>query len=172
MILKRLLIAGFIAFACLQVYFISIRVQNYPFFIYDMYSRPVGDTQPIIQYRFIADGDTLYPSTLPIMAEGMLVNSLKIYDHRISSGSDYWNQALTSRQNRLGKSFRRRSERFLRNEPADVAQYPAWLHRYVETHMTDRKVGALTVERLRLVPQGPTVQHSAILFTYPASASR
>lgn len=130
------------AIACLlQVFFIVKRVHNYPFMIFDMYSRPETPVDRSSQYLIIADRDTVYTSTFPILAEGRLIRTLDIYRHYQVNGVDYWDPALSSRQDRWlgqhtpGKWLYRRSDRLLRQDPAAMDEVPGWLHGILEQHL-------------------------------------
>lgn len=148
-----------------QVLFMVKRVHNYPFMIYDMYSRPIDAKPAIAHYRIIADRDTLNLISLPKFQEGRIIRSLDIY--RISletDGGDPWMDALEARQAKWSWFSKVRSDRFLRNDPERVAEFPVWLHRHMEKHVTGNSIDSLLVEYVSFEPdtKDQTVIHVII----------
>ena len=145
---KRILSIAFLVFCVIQGFFIFKRVHNYPFMIFDMYSRPEQTSVLQNHYVMIMDGDTLNTTKLPIMAEGRLLHNVSIYHHLKDYNYDYWHPALTSRQDRLGDNkIVARSDRLLRNSVNSDETYPRWLHQHLED-LTGRSFDQLNVSQV------------------------
>ncbi|MEZ5003454.1 MAG: hypothetical protein R2730_10525 [Chitinophagales bacterium] len=108
--------------------------------IYDMYSRKEQPKQYSELYTIIINDDTLNLVKLPILQEGLIVNSLKQYDYHQLHGEVYWDNALRSRQQRLGNVFTKRSDQLLRYSAADMEAYPVWLKSYLEKHIVHHPI--------------------------------
>ena len=113
--------------------------------IYDMYSRKEIPKERSTLFLIVADKDTLNLVKMPLLQEGMLVNSLHNYSNYIETGNDRWHHALTSRQQRIGFGFRGRSERFLRNKASDIKRYPIWLKSYIGRYVLHKELEQLQV---------------------------
>jgi len=129
----------------LQGFFIYKRIHNFPFMIYDMYSRPEQKKAYSNHFLMIADNDTLNLVALPILKEGAIINSLNIYIDHQQNGAAKWENALASRQDRLGKKFTNRSNHYLKHSDEAVSQYPFWLKNYIEEQVVHRPVQRLKV---------------------------
>jgi hypothetical protein len=129
----------------LQGLFIYMRIHNFPFMIYDMYSRPEHKKAYSSHYLIIADSDTLNLVSLPILKEGTIINSLKMYVYHQQNGEATWEKALNSRQERLGKTFTNRSNQYLKHSDAAIEQYPFWLKNYIEKQVIHRQIQHLEV---------------------------
>ena len=63
----------------MQAYFMYKRIHNFPFFIYDMYSRPVTEPKEIkVPVLYINGKETDY-TRFPNWKEGAIVNLFKFY---------------------------------------------------------------------------------------------
>lgn len=143
---KTILIILFIFFAAAQAFFMYKRVHNYPFMIYDMYSRPEKAVAMTSEYVIAADGVPIRTTCLPLLQEGMLLNSIHIYDICVSQENMPWERALDSRIDRIsGKFLSARMDRQLRISGNDLERYPSWLHEYLEDKVLKRKISLLEV---------------------------
>jgi hypothetical protein len=134
----------FLAIA-LQGFFIYKRIHNFPFMIYDMYSRPEHKKAFSNHFLIIADSDTLNLIALPILQEGTLINSLNLYVQHLQNGGASWEKALQSRQERLGKVFENRSNQYLKQSDDAIQAYPDWLKHYLEKQVVNRPIQNLEV---------------------------
>lgn len=142
---KKILISIFALLCVVQAFFIYKRVHNYPFMIYDMYSRKEQPKKYSNIYTIVADNDTLNLVKMPILQEGMIVNSLKNYEYLLTHNENYWDNALSSRQLRLGKRFTKRSDKLLRTSQEELKDYPIWLKKYIEDQVVDKPIEQLKV---------------------------
>ncbi len=113
--------------------------------IYDMYSRKEQPRRFTNLYLIVADDDTLNLISIPILQEGVIANSLKLYHYHSINGHDIWDNALVSRQQRLGENFTNRSNKLLRNNKNAVEAYPEWLKKYISKNVVRRDVKRLSV---------------------------
>lgn len=148
-----IILACFIAFALFQALFIYKRVHNYPFMIFDMYSRPEQPYKAVHLYDVVADGDTVDLYGLPLYTEGAIRNSLRLYEFRLTGKPDPWAPALDSRLARLGRVHAARTaNRRLRNDDSAVEAYPGWLKEYLGRQVLGKEVNRLTVGKRVLEP--------------------
>jgi hypothetical protein len=168
---KHILLVSFAIFCAFQAFFIAKRIHNYPFMIYDMYSRPEQAAASAVHYLVVADGDTLNLAALPIFTEGRIINNLDIYAHHLRYGEDYWSPALTSRQDRWidgvfdRSRLRDRSDALLRNSAQKTGEFPAWLLGELE-HITGRQITSLVVAAATFDRNAGRVTETELLIRY------
>jgi len=143
---KNILRVSFMVLIAFQAFFIYKRVQNYPFMIYDMYSRPEAKNKIANQYLIVASKDTIILSKLPIHLEGRIRNSLNHYEYHHIHGEDPWTPALESRAERMkNEKIRNRMRSTLSNDRLDVDRYPVWLKEFLERKVIGRPISSLKV---------------------------
>ncbi|MCP4121042.1 MAG: hypothetical protein GY751_04755 [Bacteroidetes bacterium] len=143
---KNILLAAFLLFIAFQAFFIFKRVHNYPFMIYDMYSRPEQKHTSSKQYLIVAGKDTVLLSDLPLMLEGRILKSLKIYESNLVNGADPWSPALNSRIARIKSlPITNRMQTSLVNKREHVDAYPMWLKDFLERKVLRRSISGLEV---------------------------
>lgn len=147
---RNILLGLFVLAMLLQVFFIFKRIHNYPFMIYDMYSRKEAPKQYAEVYNIIADGDTLDPIQLPILQEGLILNSLDNYNYFIQHEQQQWEAALNKRQHKLGKWFTSLSNKRLRVNANEMKTYPSWLKSYLENKVLHQKIEKLQVYQTKI----------------------
>jgi len=158
---KNILLAAFLLFIAFQAFFIFKRVHNYPFMIYDMYSRPEQKHTSTNQYLIIAGKDTILLSDLPLMLEGRILKSLKIYENHLVHGEDPWSPALNSRMERMKNAWlTNRMRTSLVNSKERVDAYPMWLQDFLERKVLRRSISGLEVYSNTIELQNGSVTQS------------
>ncbi len=142
---RKISFAIIILVVVLQAFFIFKRIHNYPFMIYDMYSRPEKKLDYSEHYVIVANSDTINLIGLPIMKEGVIINSLKQYQVLKEKGEPSWYNALQSRQQRLGMGFTSKSNKYLVPNKNDIESYPEWLKQYLEKNVSKHTIENLQV---------------------------
>ena len=147
---KKIWIGILLLAVAIQVFFIAKRVHNFPFMIYDMYSRPVDAQEEQMHYRLIADTDTIDLIALPKFQEGRIIQYLDMY--RIwmeTGGNEVWSSALDQRVEKWSWLSKDRADRLLTNGAEAYDQFPGWLHDYIVRYVTRQPFDRLRVEYVR-----------------------
>lgn len=124
----------FIAF---QIFFSAKRIQNFPFFTFDMYSRPV-EVPKTINIPLIKIDDLKFDfSTLNPWTEYTVLNTFDLFRFFKLSNQDVWAHTIIDRKNKYFflKGF---DDHLLINQKEDYDKYPAWIFDYLENALNSK----------------------------------
>lgn len=128
---KALFIFLFI-FIFFQFFFIAKRIQNFPFFIFDMYSRPIEKPSSFTIYEIKINGKTLDYTTLTNTKENVLLNSIYTYENAKQVFPKSTNEAVIEHRfkNKISASSYQFIKNGLTNNQAAIDEFDNWLNRY------------------------------------------
>ncbi|MFN8259868.1 MAG: hypothetical protein U0X41_02905 [Chitinophagales bacterium] len=137
---NKILFAFILLFIGFQIYFNNKRIHSFPFFVWDMYSRPATLPDTLTQTEVFVDGKRLDVTKLPIWEELSILHTYKMYNwQRINDYNDPMDEVVRLRT----KYFPERIYSFaawkINNHASEAATYPAWLKQYLEKTL-DRKI--------------------------------
>lgn len=111
-----------------QAYFMKIRIHNFPFFIYDMYSRPIehrGGSTSI--YEFYINGKRWNISNLNQYEQAVVIGGVNSYIRLKSGKEDYWEKASLK-----NLSFIPMDKKRIFNNEENLTPHAEWLKNYIE----------------------------------------
>lgn len=121
-----------ICMCLLQGYFMYKRIHNFPFFVYDMYSRPVSEPKEVrVPVLYINGKETNY-TRFPNWKEGAVVNLFKFYT-ACEQGPSIAGKAFVRRfGNQFPTVYQRITPSF-----EDVKRFPEWMAGFLEKCIHD-----------------------------------
>jgi len=130
-------------FGCGQLYFNLKRIHNFPWYVFDMYSRPYNsDTTKDIVFLYI--NDTLFnQEKLPIRKEETIFNTAKLYNYLAQNKfKDPAIQTTNTIFKKMPETFRKYAVQQINNQISNPEEYKRWLVRYIEknTHSVPDKI--------------------------------
>jgi hypothetical protein len=129
---SKLILAGMLVFAALQLFFNVKRMHTFPFIVWDMYSREQQVPDVSSQYVFYLD-DKLYDHTqLPIWKEETAMKTFRMYNwQKMNAGHDPMDAVVRWRTRYLPEWFYHYAAYKINNQPQEYANYPDWLFYYM-----------------------------------------
>ncbi len=160
---SKLLFVLFCGFLSFQLFFTTKRVHNYPFYIYDMYSRPVDIHNTHSLYEIIVNDQPLEYTGLTIWKEGVIINTLRLFEFKKdNNGDDPWAPALKDRDSRINNAqFSARANHYLLNNQDDFNRFPEWLATYI-SNSTRQKVHRLSINKVTYVYAEPVSKRNIL----------
>lgn len=129
---SKLLFAGLVLFMAGQVYFSAKRIQSFPFFTFDMYSRPYHEAEVFTLYEVFCDGRRMDYTCLTNTQEATLLSSLLNYENEIHALPASPDDVLI--EHRFSKHVSPAQYAFIRdgliNNREAIDAYPGWLQRH------------------------------------------
>ena len=130
-----------IAFIILQFFFIAKRVQNFPFFIFDMYSRPIEKPATFSLYRIEQFQDAINYTSFTNTKENIVLNTIKTYQLSKQSYPKAPNEAVI--EHRFKNNVSCKNYQFIKdglmNDIASIYSYQDWLSYYCSCYEIDIK---------------------------------
>lgn len=126
---NKILFAFILFFIFLQSFFIIKRVQNFPFFIFDMYSRPID--KPETFTLFIVNDEQLLDYTkLTNIEEAKLLSHIKTYQANLHSFPNFVHQQVLDNRckNKLSNHHYQFIKDGLSNDSTFKMFFPSWLN--------------------------------------------
>ncbi|HMU98930.1 MAG TPA: hypothetical protein PLC61_06020 [Chitinophagales bacterium] len=126
-----------------QAFFSQKRIINFPWYTYDMYSRPYNlDSAKDVVFLYI--NDTLYNhENLAIWKESVLFNTAKMYNNLsknqfIDPAIPTTNQVFRS----MPECFKHYAVKHINNQVSNPEEYKNWLVQYIKdnTHTIPKKI--------------------------------
>lgn len=148
-----------------QVFFSTIRIHNFPFFIYDMYSRPEehkGGSTSI--YEFYINGKRWNISNLNQYQQATVIGSINSYIRLHNEKEDYWKKSALK-----NLSFIPIDKKRIFNSKENLKLHSEWLTCYVEKIYNDEVLN-LTVNQVNYKYISKTIlemKNSKTVFQYP-----
>lgn len=126
-----------------QVFFSQKRIINFPWYTYDMYSRPYNlDTAKDVVFLYI--NDTLYnQENIPIWKESVIFNTAKMYN--CLSEHQFSDPAIPTTYlvfRNMPESFKQYAVKHINNQVSNPEEYKNWLVHYIKTntHSIPKKI--------------------------------
>jgi len=128
---NKILFAFILYFILLQSFFTIKRVQNFPFFIFDMYSRPIDKPETITIYEIKYANKSLPYTQLTDVKESMLLSQIKAYQANKQAFPDFVHQQVLD--NRFKNKLSNKSFQFVKNGLSNDStfkkMFPIWLNK-------------------------------------------
>lgn len=132
---NKILFVFILFFIILQTFFIIKRVQNFPFFIFDMYSRPIDKPETFTLF-IVNDEQLLDYTTLTNLEEAKLLSHIKAYQANLYSYPNFVHQQVLDYRckNKLSNQHYQFIKDGLNNDSTFKKEFPSWLNRnYLHT---------------------------------------
>ena len=128
---KALFIFLFI-FIFFQFFFISKRIQNFPFFIFDMYSRPIEKPTTFSIYEIKANGKSVDYTSFKNTQENTILNSIQTYSTAKKEFPKSIYETLIEHRfkNKISTTNYQFIKNGLTNNQATFDYFDNWLNRY------------------------------------------
>lgn len=130
---SKLLFIGIIIFIFFQFFFIAKRVQNFPFFIFDMYSRPIEKPTTFSIYEIKQNEQTINYTAFTNTKENVVLNTIKTYESAKQSFPYAINEAVI--EHRFKNKISSLNYQFIRygliNDKESIAKFDNWLNQYL-----------------------------------------
>lgn len=120
-----------VVFIILQAFFMIKRVQNFPFFIYDMYSRHVTIHDTIHFNMIMLDDQEFDYTRLPHWSEQTVLGTFDLYRDYRKRKEDNWARVIRSRFS-TSSSLGAYLNNTLTNSSAQYNKYPSWIFNYID----------------------------------------
>lgn len=146
---NKLIFIGVLIFIAFQIYFNNKRVHSFPFFVWDMYSRPQTLPSELTQTEVFIDGKRFDITKLSIWEELTVLNTSKYYSSlRANNYHDFKDEVVKKRTHFLPNNVYSFVAYKIENGKTATEAYPAWLHQYLEkiTHSKIKSVELKTVQ--------------------------
>lgn len=128
---KALFIFLFI-FIFFQFFFIAKRIQNFPFFIFDMYSRPIEKPTTFSIYEIKANGKSVDYTSFKNTQENTILNSIQTYSTAKKEFPKSIYETLIEHRfkNKISTTNYQFIKNGLSNNEAAIYEFDNWLNRY------------------------------------------
>lgn len=130
---SKILFIGILIFIFFQSFFIIKRVQNFPFFIFDMYSRPIEKPVTFTIYEITKNGKSFDYTALTNTKENVVLNSIRTYENAKKSYPNAPNEAVI--EYRLKNKIFAKNYQFIKdgltNDKATIDAFGNWINRYL-----------------------------------------
>lgn len=148
---NKLLFWSVIVFIFFQIYFNQKRIHSFPWFVWDMYSRPLPIKKDNSLFVLVLDGKTYNHTQLPNWKEETIIKTNKLYKRLIESNHhDPIANAVNSRTKYVGKNIKKYAQKQLLNQKNDYAlNYENWLYQYVQRNVAI-KFNQLELKEIKL----------------------
>lgn len=169
---SKLLFVGVMVFIFFQLFFNFKRIHSFPWFVWDMYSRPVKVNKVNSIYEIVVDGESIPYTELPYWGEIGVYKTFRMYNKMvINQYQDPMDAAIKNKCRFLPDAFYPILNDKINNQGFETATYPAWLHQYLEKQL-NRKIALLEVNEVKYQTKNdkyiPTGETHPIL-RYPES---
>lgn len=167
---SKLLFVFVLGFIFFQLMFNLKRIHSFPWFVWDMYSRPETVEKVNSCFEIYADGQRIAYSDLPYWGEIGVYKTFRMYNWlKMNNFNDPMDVAVRNKAANLPGNVYPLLEKSINNHQQEAMLYPAWLHQYIEKRL-GRKVHSIEVrevkyfrENNRYVPNG----ENYLLLQYP-----
>ncbi len=155
---NKLLFAFIIGFVFFQAFFLFKRVHNFPFYVFDMYSRQEHKTSQTSIFDIYINNDKLDLNKLTTKKKLILNKQIAYYDNFITNGSDRWVPLLDKISKRTPIDLSTR----LKNSFDKSEQFPSWLINYLGYNFHETESLKVIKTNYHLYPK-PTPTKSEII---------
>jgi hypothetical protein len=167
---SKWLFAGILIFIFFQIFFNVKRIHSFPWFVWDMYSRPEQVSEVNSCYEIYADGQRISYTDLPFWGEIGVYKTFRSYNWMVKNDyHDPMDEAVKNKCRYLPAFVYPYLSYKINNQGFETATYPAWLHQYLE-HQLNKKIALLEIKEVKYksengkyIPNG----ESYILLRYP-----
>jgi|JI10StandDraft_1071094.scaffolds.fasta_scaffold67577_4 hypothetical protein len=130
---NKILFSFIVLFIGFQLYFNQKRIHSFPWFVWDMYSRPATLPDTITQTEIFVDGERLNITALPIWEELSVLHTYKMYNwQRMNNFKDPMNDVVINRTRLFPESVYHFAAWKINNHKEEAETYPTWLKQYLE----------------------------------------
>ncbi|HUM53422.1 MAG TPA: hypothetical protein PK431_16485 [Chitinophagales bacterium] len=129
---SKALFIGIFIFIFFQFFFIAKRIQNFPFFIFDMYSRPIEKPSTFTIYEIKANGKSVDYTSFKNTQENTILNTIQTYEttEKVFPKSIYETVIEQRFKNKISSSNYQFIKNGLSNNKAAIDEFDNWLNRY------------------------------------------
>jgi hypothetical protein len=114
-----------------QIFFSIKRIHNFPFFIYDMYSRPQAKVENATTLNIYINGKIFDYTQLGEYKEGVLINTIKTYIKAKNSQNIL--PALAQKVKHINnQTIANYADQYFANDSVAIANFPVWMLHYLE----------------------------------------
>jgi hypothetical protein len=145
------LLFSFILFFCFfQFYFNQKRIHSFPWFVWDMYSRPHVLPEENSQFVLYLD-DTIFNHTkLPIWKEETILKTVKMYNWQVQNNySDAMKNVVVQRTRLFKMPLKNYTSHQILNDSTAYFYYKDWLYNYVQNNCK-KKFKKLELKEIKL----------------------
>ena len=128
---SKILFLAIVVFTSFQVLFSVKRVQNFPFFIYDMYSRTIDKPEVFTVYEIKLNGITTDYSAFTNTKESFFLSQIQAYESNLQSYPFISQQEVLDDRfkNKVSPNTYQFIKTGLSNDPSFIKEFPIWLNR-------------------------------------------
>lgn len=127
---SKFLFLCFLLFIAFQVFFSAKRIQNFPYFTYDMYSRIIEKPDVFTLYELKNQQHAVNYTSLTNLKENLLLNTLKAYEDYSNSFPEYYHDEVLKK--RFKDKVSSRTYQFIHDglitDAAFKQQFPVWIN--------------------------------------------
>jgi len=116
------------------------KAHSFPWYVWDMYSRPQTIADTITQTEIFIDNKRMDITSIPIWQEATILNTYKMYNWmRMNNYNDPMQEVVKNRTIYFSEKTRSFIAYKINNHKEETIQYPRWLLHYLET-ITDKEI--------------------------------
>lgn len=136
---NKFLFAFVIVFIFFQLYFNQKRIHSFPWFVWDMYSRPSVVPKENSQFVLVFDNKIFNHTKLPYWKEEVIFKTIKMYNWQIQNN---YNDPMRSAVQHRTKYFNKQIEKYAENQILNHKKnyeyaYKNWLLNYIKKNISN-----------------------------------